>query len=777
MKNEFKLRLQSADVAPNKNPNHKNVAKVFIHQSVFLQAGFVTGGPCQVEAGTVRKDAVAWPQPDKNVANSIVSVSRAFQQTLGLDLGEVVRVTAGAGDVAVAGPVVLRDTTPDMAPVPVQVRVKWLAILESKLEGAEYIFPGMTFGDQLFMGTKRSFVVESVNGGTHTVGKYTPVTTVLDLVDAESSSAGSRRSDRLEAGDIPGLKAQLAAFHDDFLADYGVDFTGYTVPLVSCGVVLHGSHGTGKTLFLERIAASHWGRVVRFEGDIKPAAIKDHFRTALDSASPTVILIDDLADLVGSGPERSSRPAVVGALADGLDSLAERAAAQNRRPDVVVVATCLDYLTEVPRPLQKFTRFRKHIALPVPDVDARREIIRWHKPRFSPDVNDDYVTRLSDRTHAYTGEDIKHLLASATEAYRTRIRSLPPAKAQEGEGEGYLEHYLEWEDVQKGLHEVRPTAMHDIDLKPPTVRWTDIGGYESVKRSLQKALRRPGVSASTNSSPRRTVNLSVPKKGILLYGPPGCSKTMTAQAMATESGFNFFAVKGGELLNMYVGETERAIRNLFRRAREASPSIVFFDEIDSIAGTRSSSSSSSSSSGGGGGGVQALTTLLTEMDGFEKLGDVFVLAATNKPDALDPALLRPGRFDRLVYVPLPDRAARRAILASRARALRFAGVTEADLDRLSGDPCTGGYSGAEIAAICGEACDDLDDLEDQGEAERADVVALLEGAVRGTPRRVTPDVLRQFETWHRSLEGGVWGGNGNGNGNGGGAGGSGVFTF
>lgn len=162
---------------------------------------------------------------------------------------------------------------------------------------------------------------------------------------------------------------------------------------------------------------------------------------------------------------------------------------------------------------------------------------------------------------------------------------------------------------------------------------------------------------------------------------------MTAQAMATESGFNFFAVKGGELLNMYVGETERSIRNLFRRAKDASPSIIFFDEIDSIAGASRSSGNPSSSSGGG--GVQALTTLLTEMDGFEKMGDVFVLAATNKPDSLDPALVRPGRFDQAIYVPLPDAPAREAIFANKARELRFTSPASFSAPPTSDDAAVG----------------------------------------------------------------------------------------
>lgn len=228
----------------------------------------------------------------------------------------------------------------------------------------------------------------------------------------------------------------------------------------------------------------------------------------------------------------------------------------------------------------------------------------------------------------------------------------------------------------------------------------------------------------------------MPTKGVLLYGPPGCSKTMTAQAMATETGFNFFAVKGGELLNMYVGETERSIRNIFKRAAEASPSIIFFDEIDSLAGTRSTGSS-------GGGGVQAVTTLLTEMAGFEERGNVFVLAATNRPDSLDPALLRPGRFDELIYVPLPDVKAREAIVVRMAKRLMFKDIDVQELARM-----TEGYSGAEVANICGSAFGRSREAGDNSTA-----MDVLRAKIRGTPKGVTQEHLRYFNDWNNQRKG------------------------
>ncbi|KAI5917708.1 P-loop containing nucleoside triphosphate hydrolase protein [Camillea tinctor] len=707
MKYDFKVRLQPQDVASHslKAPSHKNAAKILIHPSTFTQGGFITGHVCTLETDSgIRREAVAWPAPDKNVANNIVSISRVFQKATALELGQVVRVIPGATPVPDAGVVVMRETASlDPNPLSVSEQLRWQHILESKLETAEYILPGTPFDEIFLNGSKRSYIVESVNGSPEGVGKYAPGLTAVEFFNDEKRDIVGK----LELSALPAMHNEIKKLNW-FFNDYDIDFNGYTKARYSCGVVIHGSHGTGKSMLLDHIAATNWGRVIRITKKDKPSTIETYFKTALEQRAKSIILIDNINRFVGK--ECAARESYIDAIGEGLDTLANRAREQNRRPNVLVVATCLDYLDDIPYELQRPTRFHKHVGLAIPDAPARKEILRSHKPTFAPEVFDKYVSDLGDRTHAYTGADLESVLIIATDSWRERVAR--PSQ----------EEPLAWEDVLKGLQEVRPTAMHDINLKPPTIRWSDIGGYENVKVALQKVLRRPQRAQKIRSDP---------KKGILLYGPPGCSKTMTAQAMATESGFNFFAVKGGELLNMYVGETERSIRNLFKRAREASPSIIFFDEFDSLAGARSSSSSSSS-----GGGVQALTTLLTEMDGFEQLGDVFVLAATNRPDAIDPALLRPGRFDRLVYVPLPDAGARRAIVAAKARALGFAHDIDADALAAQMD----GYSGAEIAAICGSAFEDAEEAE-----EPMDV---LRRAIQKTPKRVTRDMLDHFEEWH-----------------------------
>ncbi|KAK5635476.1 hypothetical protein RRF57_011188 [Xylaria bambusicola] len=707
MRDEYKTRIQPTDVVGQKNPTHKNAAKIFLHPTPFDQAGFANGGICLVEVNGVQRDAVAW-RGDTKVANNIASISRVFQDVANIELGQIIRIVPG-GAVPSAQIVVIRETTSGpFLPDSGAEHDRWLHHLEYKLELAEYILPGTPFEDVSLRGSQRSFIVEYVNGSAKGVVKYDPATTVVEISNDEAVGDVGK----LRLGPLPNMGRQIEQLND-FFDEYDIELGTNAIPPFTCGIVIDGTHGTGKTMLLDHIAATRWGRVVRITEDDKPSAIRTIFETSMEQRGATIILIDDILTLIGKN--NTNRPGYMKAIKTGLDELAKKALADNRRPNVLVVATCLDYLEEIPYELQRPGRFWQHVSLTTPDAPGRAEILRSMKPPFSAEKYEKYISDLVDRTHAYTGGDLRNLLAKAMQARRKRVAP-------------QLDLPLEWEDVVKIFSEVRPSAMRDINLKPPTIHWSDIGGYEDVKLALQDVLRTPDGLRE---------NLWVPTKGVLLYGPPGCSKTMTAQAMATETGFNFFAVKGGELLNMYVGETERSIRNIFKRAAEASPSIIFFDEIDSLAGTRSSGPS------GGGGGVQAVTTLLTEMAGFEERGNVFVLAATNRPDSLDPALLRPGRFDELIYVPLPDVKAREAIIARMSKKLMFKDIDVAELAKL-----TEGYSGAEVANICGSAFS-----RSRAAGDSSTAMEVVRAKIRSTPRGVTQEHLSYFNEWHNQRKG------------------------
>ena len=301
------------------------------------------------------------------------------------------------------------------------------------------------------------------------------------------------------------------------------------------------------------------------------------------------------------------------------------------------------------------------------------------------------------------------------------------------------------EDLQTGIRATKPSAIKTVTVEIPQVKWTDIGGMESVKKELREAIELPLIHAESMT------RLGIPApRGILLYGPPGCSKTLMARALATEGQMNFLAVKGPELLSKWLGESERALAALFRRARMASPAIIFFDEIDSIAVRRGSSDSASSS--------RLLSQLLTELDGVNhtatdgKKHKVVVVGATNRPDLLDPALTRPGRIDRMIYVGIPDFESRKQIFSLSLRGRACGG--DIDVEALAHDEVSGGYSGAEIVAICRDAAllalEEADDLM----SEHLPLVEMkhLFAAAKETKGQITTDMLDFYAKFTRSRD-------------------------
>ncbi|NOZ83064.1 MAG: AAA family ATPase [Euryarchaeota archaeon] len=368
------------------------------------------------------------------------------------------------------------------------------------------------------------------------------------------------------------------------------------------------------------------------------------------------------------------------ALMDGLESRGQ-----------VVVIGATNRPNALDPALRRPGRFDREIEIGVPDRNARKEILQIHTRGMPLPQDEEERTRIiedfADRTHGFVGADLEALCKEA--AMRALRRILPEIDFEMESIPAEILDKIEvtYRDFEEAFMDIEPSAMREVLVEVPDVRWSDIGGLSEAKQALQEMvewpLKHPEVFEHMQTQP---------PKGVLLFGPPGTGKTLLAKAVANESEANFISVKGPEILSKWVGESEKAVREIFRKAKQASPCIVFLDEIDSIAPRRGSGFDSHVTE-------RVVSQLLTEMDGLEELRNVVVIAATNRPDMLDPALLRPGRLDRLLYIPPPDREAREEIFRIHTRRKPLA--EDVDFKKLA--EATENYTGADIAAICNEA--------------------------------------------------------------------------
>lgn len=590
----------------------------------------------------------------------------------------------------------------------------------------------------MFIREKRTFEVFSIQGSRSGVARYSgdvsspiKIATIAEISGA-ALAASNVEQKPLQVVNIAGIDQALGKLNE-FLNDFNRQFR-FTKVRRSPAVLLHGGSGTGKTFLLDKIASTEWGKVRKIDRKTKPSEVQRIFNESKIN-QPSIILIDDLESVVTKGGEPLLD--VTEAICEGLEDLV-RDHPTTSLPQVLVAAATSDIL-KVPASLRMLGRFATSIALPVPDAAARKAILKSLDPQMCPKTRDEILDELGERTHAYTARDLVLLINEAQCFAEKRLH----------EQNSLEEDFATKEDIEHALLEVRPSAMHDITLKPPKIKWSDIGGQDKVKEAIQSAIETPLRVSSpqphdlTPSSKILTTpqhqeimqdfGLS-PTKGLLLYGPPGCSKTLTAQAVATEMDFNFFAVKGAELLSKYVGDSERAVRNVFARARAAAPSIIFFDEIESIGGKREGKNTN---------GVNVLTTLLNEMDGIESLKGVTVLAATNKPQDLDLALLRPGRFDELIYVAPPDLEGREAIIRSRKRVANM-GV-DVDIHELARR--TEGYSGAEVVRMCEKAFQAAIERRKKEGGKNPAVMEDFLMAIEKIKKQITPEMVEEFERW------------------------------
>ncbi|XP_053886895.1 ribosome biogenesis protein SPATA5 isoform X1 [Malaclemys terrapin pileata] len=455
------------------------------------------------------------------------------------------------------------------------------------------------------------------------------------------------------------------------------------------GVLLYGPPGTGKTMIARAVANEVGAHVSiingpeiisKFYGETE-SRLRQIFAEA-SQRRPSIIFIDELDALCPKreGAQNEVEKRVVASLLTLMDGIGSEDGAGQL---LVLGATNRPHALDAA--LRRPGRFDKEIEIGIPNAQDRFDILRKLLNKVPHLLTTTELVQLADSAHGYVGAD---LAALCKEAGLCALRRALGEQANLLDSEVAGSVMITLNDFLQGMNDVRPSAMREVAIDVPKVLWSDIGGLETVKLKLKQAVEWP------LKHPESFIRMGIqPPKGVLLYGPPGCSKTMIAKALANESGLNFLAVKGPELMNKYVGESERAVREIFRKARAVSPSILFFDEIDALAVERGRSS------GAGNVADRVLAQLLTEMDGIEQLKDVTILAATNRPDMIDKALMRPGRIDRIIYVPLPDAKTRREIFKLQFRSMPI--NDEVCLEELVLQ--TQKYSGAEITAVCREA--------------------------------------------------------------------------
>jgi transitional endoplasmic reticulum ATPase len=454
------------------------------------------------------------------------------------------------------------------------------------------------------------------------------------------------------------------------------------------GVLLHGPPGTGKTLIAKAVANESNANFFTLSGPEimskyygqSEENLRKIFEEAIENA-PSIIFIDEIDSIAPKREETHGdvERRVVAQLLANMDGLKERGK--------VIVIGATNRVSALDPALRRPGRFDREIEIGIPDKKGRREILEIHT-RGMPLADDVNLDKLAEMTHGYSGADLEALCKEA--AMRTLRKILPDIDLDAESIPAEILNKLEAtdKDFYEAFKGLTPSAMREVVIESPNIGWDDIGGLQNAKQELQEAVEWP-----IRYSELFLQMDANPPKGILLFGPPGTGKTLLAKAVASESEANFISVKGPEFISKWVGESEKAVRETFRKARQAAPCIIFFDELDAIATSRGGIMGDSHVT------ERVISQLLTELDGIEELKDVTVIAATNRPDIIDTALLRPGRFDKLIYIKTPDEEARKGIFKIHLKKKPLG--RDVDIEELAKK--TEGYTGADIAAVCNQA--------------------------------------------------------------------------
>jgi len=660
--------------------------------------------------------AVAWPAYPEDQGKGIIRIDGLIRRNTNVALSEYVTVKKAEVKEAqniVLAPIEMRLNVDEDFTNFVKTRLMELPIVE---------------GDTVFLTILGSAIpLNAVRTRPHGVVKITNSTTLQVMAEPTPEKKGIPR---VTYEDIGGLHeevqriremVELPLRHPELFQRLGIE--------PPKGVLLHGPPGCGKTLLAKAVANESEANffsingpeiMSKFYGESE-ARLRDIFQKAQESA-PSIIFIDEIDAIAPKREEVSGEVerrvvAQLLALMDGLEA----------RGNVVVIgATNMPGILDPA--LRRPGRFDREVIIGVPDKQGRNEILLIHT-RGMPLGQDFDLKRLFEVTHGYTGADLAALCREA--AMKSLRRYLPEINLEEERIPPQILEKMEvtMEDFLSAYREITPTAMREVYVEVPSVHWNEIGGLDDVKQRLQEAvewpLKKPGLFKKMGIKP---------PKGILLFGPPGCGKTLLARAVATESEANFITIKGPEIFSKWVGESEKGIREVFRKARMAAPAVIFFDEIDSLAPRRGMGYADSGVS------ERVISQLLTEMDGIVSLDNIVVLAASNRPDIIDPAVLRPGRFDRMIYVPSPDEKTRLQIFQLYTKGMPLS--KEVSLPSLA--RTTKGFSGADIEALCREAAMN---------ALRMDVEAkeVASDDFKKAMEKIGPSITPDMENWYQSV--------------------------
>ena len=653
--------------------------------------------------------AVAWPTDEDDKFPDVVRVDGQTRKNIGSALNDIVKIKKASAKVAKS--IVLTPVS-DV----VTVDKEFTDFVKNRLKGLPFCQ-----GDEIsvmILGNPMDFKISKITPkGIVTIDKTT------DFVISADKAIDKKV--RVTYDEVGGLKneikimreiAELPLRHPEIFDRLGIE--------PHSGILLYGPPGCGKTLIAKVLASESEANMFSINGPEimnkyygeTEAKLRDIFKEAKDN-SPSIIFIDEIDAIAPKREEAYGdvEKRVVAQLLALMDGLTDRGN--------VIVLGATNRPDSVDPALRRPGRFDREIEVSVPNVDGRLEILQIHT-RGMPIADDVELRRLAAELHGYTGADIKSLCREA--ALKAIRRFLPEIDLETEKVSTEILQSMEigLADFYDALHEVVPTAMREFYVERPKVFWSNVGGLEEVKKSLQENI------IVALKEPQKFYNMGIkPPRGILLYGPPGCGKTLLARAVATESGSNMILVRGPEILSKWVGESEKAIREIFRKAKTSAPCIIIFDEMDSLARIKSGEEA--------GIGQTILSQLLTEMEDSGP-SRVIVIGITNRPDLLDSSLLRPGRLEPVLYVQQPDEKGRLEIIKILTAKMPLS--ENVNLEEIS--VSTQNYTGADLSALCREA---------GVHAMQNNAVKIDSGDFAAALKKIRPSITKEVDQWYLAI--------------------------